>query len=76
MGRRKEEEKIGFSVDSEGQIQVEFSPGGLPLEEVERKLIQAALQHTHENVTKAAELLHISRDTLRYRIAKYEQDEE
>ena len=75
-GRRKDEGKIGFRVDSDGQIQVEFPPAGLPLEEVERKLIQAALRHTHENVTKAAELLHISRDTLRYRISKYEQDEE
>ena len=69
---RREDGRIGFRVDSEGQIQVEFPPGGLSLEEVERKLIQAALTYTQENVTKAAQLLHVSRDTLRYRIAKYE----
>ena len=38
---------------------------------MEIELIRAALQQTQGNVTKAAALLHLSRDKLRYRINKY-----
>jgi len=43
---------------------------GLRLEEVERGLIHKALARTQGNVTRAADLLGISRDTLRYRMTK------
>jgi len=43
---------------------------GLRLEEVERDLIHQALARTQGNVTRAADLLGISRDTLRYRMTK------
>jgi DNA-binding NtrC family response regulator len=51
-------------------------PAGLPqegmrLDEVERGLLVGALQKTGWNISQAARLLGISRDTLRYRIDKY-----
>lgn len=48
--------------------------GGVRLEEVERALIQQALARTGGNVTRASRLLGISRDTLRYRMAKEGQE--
>ena len=71
--RGKAEVPIGvLSIDSDGQMSVSFPPNGLTLEDVERQIIQAALAHTGGNVTRAADLLHLSRDTLRYRIAKFD----
>lgn len=46
-------------------------PGGIVLDEVERCLISSALQQTNNNKSKAARLLGLSRDTLRYRLEKY-----
>jgi transcriptional regulator with PAS, ATPase and Fis domain len=45
--------------------------GGIDLEEVERRLIVSALEQSGRNKTKAARLLGLSRDTLRYRLDKY-----
>ena len=52
------------------------APGGLPpegirLAEWERAIIERALSDAHGNQTSAARLLGISRDTLRYRMAKF-----
>jgi DNA-binding NtrC family response regulator len=49
-----------------------FPAEGLSLEEVEKQLILKALAAADGNQTKAAELLGVSRDTLRYRIQKFE----
>jgi two-component system, NtrC family, response regulator AtoC len=46
-------------------------PGTLNLTQVEREMLVQALQHTGWNVTRAAKLLGITRDTLRYRLEKY-----
>lgn len=46
-------------------------PRGVSLEDVERNLVQQALERTAWNVTQSARLLGLSRDTLRYRIEKY-----
>ncbi len=46
-------------------------PEGIPLEEIEKKLLQNALQLSNGNQSKAAQLLHLSRDTFRYRLEKY-----
>jgi DNA-binding NtrC family response regulator len=45
--------------------------GIAPLEMVERELISRAMRATGENTTRAAELLGISRDQLRYRLKKF-----
>jgi DNA-binding protein Fis len=42
------------------------------LEEVEMSLVRQALEQSRGNQTKAAELLDISRDQLRYRMKKLE----
>jgi two-component system response regulator AtoC len=44
---------------------------GLNLEDLERSLLTQALQRSHNNQTKAAALLGISRHTLRYRLEKH-----
>jgi len=44
---------------------------GLNLEQLERDLVDQALKQSGGNVTKAAKLLGLSRDTLRYRIEKF-----
>jgi two-component system response regulator AtoC len=48
-----------------------LGPAGGTLEQVERTLIGRALAKTQGNVTRAAKLLGITRDTLRYRIEKH-----
>jgi len=48
-----------------------FIPASGTLDEVERSLIGRALDQSQGNVTQAARILGISRDTLRYRIEKH-----
>ncbi len=43
----------------------------LDIVDMERRMVARALESTQGNVTRAAELLGLSRDTLRYRIEKY-----
>jgi DNA-binding NtrC family response regulator len=49
----------------------QLPPGGVSLEEVERQLLTQALERTSDNQTQAAQLLHINRDQVRYRIEKF-----
>jgi two-component system response regulator AtoC len=46
-------------------------PEGIRLAEWERAMIERALSEAHGNQTTAARLLGVTRDTLRYRIAKF-----
>jgi len=48
-----------------------FPKEGISLEEVERNYLLQALESSGWNITQAARLLGLSRDTLRYRIEKY-----
>jgi DNA-binding NtrC family response regulator len=48
-----------------------FPREGVQLATVERDLLVRALNHTDWNVTHAARLLGLSRDTMRYRIDKF-----
>jgi DNA-binding NtrC family response regulator len=52
--------------------QTDATAATLDLNGAERDLILTALDRTHWNVTRAATLLGLSRDTLRYRIEKHE----
>src|SRR5271167_2012240 len=45
--------------------------GGTSLEDVEHALVELALQQSHGNQIKAARLLSISRDALRYKMKKF-----
>ena len=44
---------------------------GLSVDEMEKKMLQEALQRTRGNISEASRLLKITRNTLRYRMAKY-----
>ncbi len=45
-------------------------PDGIALKDVELLLARQAVERTGGNLTKAAKLLHVSRDQIRYRLAK------
>ena len=45
---------------------------GMKLDDVQREMLRKALEQTSWNVSQAARLLGVSRDTLRYRIEKYQ----
>jgi transcriptional regulator with GAF, ATPase, and Fis domain len=47
-------------------------PGGVDLEELERDLVIQALDATGWSQTRAAALLGMNRDQIRYRISKFE----
>jgi DNA-binding protein Fis len=49
----------------------QVSEQGLVLQDVEKKLITEAMERASGNQSKAARLLGISRDTLRYRLKKH-----
>jgi len=51
---------------------LQLPPGGVDLEELEKDLIRQALAQAGGNKTRAAGLLGLSRDTLRYRLEKYD----
>ncbi len=51
--------------------EIEFPSQGISLKEVEKELIQKAMEMAKGNRSKAARLLGLSRDTLRYRLRKY-----
>jgi two-component system response regulator AtoC len=78
-GRLLEPEHLGLGsataapvvVAADGPVQVDFTSGAVDLERVERELIERALQHTAWNRSRAAELLGLTKETLRYRIEKY-----
>ncbi len=57
--------------DSDGNGGIHLPPGGVPLYDVERELIKQALEQARGNKTTAAKLLRITRDTLRYKVKKY-----
>jgi DNA-binding NtrC family response regulator len=50
---------------------IRLPPGGIDLEGLEQNLIAQALKQARGNKTRAAELLGLTRDTLRYRVEKY-----
>ena len=60
------------SVGSKGEIEkMSLLAFGLSVDEMEKKMLQEALQRTGGNISEASRLLKITRNTLRYRMAKY-----
>jgi DNA-binding protein Fis len=51
---------------------VDLPAGGLDLDELERSLVVQALERTGWNQTRAAALLGLNRDQIRYRIEKFQ----
>jgi two-component system response regulator AtoC len=62
---------LGQQVKSSKQELWEIPTSGLNLEQIEKRLIESALLRANGNKSKAAKLLGLTRDTLRYRIEKY-----
>jgi two-component system, NtrC family, response regulator AtoC len=52
-------------------VSVDFSRGPVDMEALERTILERALQHTRWNRTQAAQLLGLTKETLRYRIEKF-----
>jgi two-component system, NtrC family, response regulator AtoC len=52
--------------------EIRLPPGGMSLYNVEKELIRQALEQAKSNKTTAARLLRITRDTLRYKVKKYD----
>ena len=55
----------------EGGIIIELPEEGVAFDDMEKAILQAALQRTHSNVVRAAKLLRLGRGSLRYRLEKY-----
>ena len=53
-------------------FQVILPDEGISLAEVEKELIRLALEKADNNMTKAAKLVDVSYDTLRYHVKKYD----
>ena len=61
------------SHDGHGAGPFHLPSGGVSLEKVEMSLVRQAIELSGGNQTKAAEMLGISRDQLRYRLKKLEE---
>jgi DNA-binding NtrC family response regulator len=58
---------------SELNAQFLLPPQGISLDEVEMSFVRQAIERSDGNQTRAAELLGISRDQLRYRLKKLDE---
>ena len=58
-------------VDELHELALAKAPKQLNIVDMERRMVASALESTQGNVTRAAALLGLTRDTLRYRIGKY-----
>jgi DNA-binding NtrC family response regulator len=66
-------EQIQSDQPQTSRLGFQLPPEGVVLDDVEMSLVRQALQHSNGNQTRAAELLGISRDQLRYRLKKLEE---
>ncbi len=60
------------TANSSGDLQITLPADGISFEELEKNIIQLALEKHAGNQTKAARYLQLSRDTLRYRMKKFD----
>ena len=59
------------SAGGAGLAEFELPAGGYGLREMEEQMVRRALERTEGNQSRAAELLDISRDSLRYKMRKF-----
>jgi DNA-binding NtrC family response regulator len=62
---------MGDSADAIGIQNLQLPPKGVDLQEVEEQLVRQAMNRANGNQSKAARLLSLSRDQLRYRLEKF-----
>ncbi|MEN8148536.1 MAG: sigma-54 dependent transcriptional regulator [Planctomycetota bacterium] len=65
----RERSGVGGTESAEGVLSL--PQGGVVLEELERDLVRQALKRSNGNQTRAAKLLGLNRDQIRYRIEKF-----
>ena len=68
---RTREPKFAARRPDDDAFVIRVGPEGVDLRDVERRIVEHALEQTGGNQSRAAALLHLSRDQLRYRIQKY-----
>jgi transcriptional regulator with PAS, ATPase and Fis domain len=66
--------KLHVEIPADQVLKIDFAAGGFRLEDAEHAIIRAALEYAKHNVSRAARILGISRDAVRYRLEKYEKD--
>jgi DNA-binding NtrC family response regulator len=71
VGVAKAATRATIGVSPAGDVRIDLPETGLSLEAVERALLVAALERAGGNQSRAARLLGVSRDTLRYRMEKH-----
>ena len=64
---------VSGDLESISGFDVRLPAEGIPLQDVELELVRQAVERTGGNLTRAAKLLNISRDQLRYRLKKDNQ---
>ncbi|MDH3662944.1 MAG: sigma-54 dependent transcriptional regulator [Alphaproteobacteria bacterium] len=64
-------ERARRDANDNGRFRFALPSDGIDLEQLEQQAVEQALDRVDWNVTAAARLLNLSRDTLRYRIEKY-----
>lgn len=71
---RQDENRVGhvLNLKEDGHIHVDFASVQIDLESIERQLIMKALVYAKWSRGEAAKLLGISKETLRYRIEKFD----
>ncbi|MCB9853581.1 MAG: sigma-54-dependent Fis family transcriptional regulator [Phycisphaerales bacterium] len=62
---------IGARAPTNAALSTHIPPEGVSIQDIEESLVRRALEQTDNNQTKAAKLLHLSRDQLRYRMERY-----
>lgn len=67
----KRDTEKGFTAKISDDFQFNLPKDGVSIEEVEKNFIIQALKSTGNNQTKAAKLLNLTRDALRYRMQKF-----
>jgi transcriptional regulator with PAS, ATPase and Fis domain len=73
LGERRRSESHAVVYLHEGRdLRVKLPPQGLDLATLEKEVLREALVQMKGNLSRAARLLGLSRDTLRYRVKKYD----
>jgi DNA-binding NtrC family response regulator len=72
---KPQHEPGGMQIDGDAieGISIDFARGTPKLEEIEERIIRAALQYARYNVSRTARILGVTRDAVRYRLAKYDK---
>jgi len=63
---------VGGAIRSPSDFRLDFTNGPISLEEIEAIALKQAFEHADGNRTVAARLLDMSKDTLRYRLEKFQ----